>query len=257
MDGQHRAEALTREFLAQHPVAWIAPTAASAPPRRGDATVASAGDAEVIEKLRSIGYIGEERMEARNNRGLIALDEGDVDGAIAQFEGAYREGIAQVPRLRLNLARAMAPERRCRPHPRLTSEILAQDAHNSRRSSCSPARRSGRNKYPEAEENLRRALRVDPSFALAHTKLGEVLQKEGRDDEALAEAPGFGRHRALSPVEYNAIGNIHRRHGRMDAAIEAYRDALRADPQYIGAYKQPRPLPAGARYPSRRGPESA
>jgi len=41
-------------------------------------------------------------------------------------------------------------------------------------------------------------------------------------ERAVALAP-------LSPAEFNAIGNLHRRHGRIDRAIDAYRDALRAE----------------------------
>jgi tetratricopeptide (TPR) repeat protein len=235
MDGQPLAEALTREFLAKHPVAWIDTYGGQRSPDTGDGLAVSAGDAEVIQKLRSIGYIGEERLEARNNRGLIALDEGDVDGAIAQFEGALAKGSAG-PEMRLNLARAWLQKGDAARTRALTSEILAQDARNKQALVLLAGAAIKENKYGEAEENLRRALRVDPSFALAHTKLGEVLQKEGRDDEALAELLESVAIAPLSPVEYNAIGNIHRRHGRFDAAIEAYRDALRADPQYIGAY---------------------
>jgi Flp pilus assembly protein TadD len=88
----------------------------------------------------------------------------------------------------------------------------------------------------EAEKDLRQALAIDPSFTLAHTKLGEVLQRQGRDDEAVQSFERTVAIAPLSPVEFNAIGNLHRRHGRIDRAIDAYRDALRADPQYIGAY---------------------
>lgn len=235
MDGQPLGEALTPAFLAQHPVAWIDTYGGQRAPDAGAALQASAGDAQVIEKLRSIGYIGDERMEARNNRGLIALDEGDVDGAIAQFEGALAGGTAG-PEMRLNLARAFLQKGDAARTRALTTEILARDARNKQALVLLAGAAIDEDKYPEAEEHLRRAIGIDPSFALAHTKLGEVLQKEGRDDEALAELLASVAIAPLSPVEYNAIGNIHRRHGRIDQAIAAYRDALRADPQYIGAY---------------------
>ena len=40
----------------------------------------------------------------------------------------------------------------------------------------------------------------------------------------------------ISPVEFNNIGNIYRKRGDLDRAMEAYREALRCDAQYIGAY---------------------
>ncbi|HZN03823.1 MAG TPA: alkaline phosphatase family protein, partial [Candidatus Polarisedimenticolia bacterium] len=91
MDGQPLTEAFTPEFLRSHPVAWI-DTYGGARPEDDDSLVASADDAELVEKLRSIGYIGDERLTAQNNRGLIALDDGDVEGAIAHFEGALAKG---------------------------------------------------------------------------------------------------------------------------------------------------------------------
>src|SRR5207244_11810496 len=59
-----------------------------------EVTANTAGDAELIQKLRNLGYIGEERMTAHNNRGVIALDEGDVDAAIVDFEKALQAGDA-------------------------------------------------------------------------------------------------------------------------------------------------------------------
>ena len=235
MDGQPLVEALAPGFLAKHPVAWIDTYGGQRPPDSGDGLVASAGDTEVIEKLRSIGYIGEERMEAQNNRALIALDEGDVDGAIAQLEAALAKG-STGPEMPLNLARAYLQKGDVARTRALTSEILQGDPRNKQALVLLAGAAIRESRYPEAEQALRRALVVDPSFALAHTKLGEVLQKEGRDDDALAELEKAVAIAPLSPVEYNAIGNIHRRHGRIEPAIEAYRDALRADPQYIGAY---------------------
>src|SRR5579863_7217793 len=42
-------------------------------------------------------------------------------------------------------------------------------------------------RFNEAEENLREALKYDPRFALAHYHLGRVLEHQGQDDAAIAE----------------------------------------------------------------------
>src|SRR4029434_8246815 len=76
MDGQPLTEILDAGFVAQHPVAWI-DSYGGIRSQTAEAAVASAGDQDVIEKLRSLGYIGEDRLTAHNNRGIMALDDGD------------------------------------------------------------------------------------------------------------------------------------------------------------------------------------
>ena len=234
MDGQPLTEALAPEFLATHPVGWIDTYGGQRSPD-DETLVASEGDREVIEKLRSIGYIGEERLTAQNNRGLIAMEEGDLDGAIAQFEDALAKG-AHGPDVRVNLARAWLSKGDPTRARAAALEVLREDPRSKQAFALLAGAAMAEGDLGEAEEDLRRALAIDPSFTLAHTKLGEVLQRQGRDDEALQSFERTVAIAPLSPVEFNAIGNLHRRHRRPERAIEAYRDALRADPQYIGAY---------------------
>jgi tetratricopeptide (TPR) repeat protein len=234
MDGQPLVEALEPEFLTAHPLAWI-DSYGGQRPADDEALVASAGDDEVIEKLRSIGYIGEERLTAQNNRGLIAMEEGDLDGAIRQFEDALAKG-ASGPDVRINLARAYLAKGDTGRARAAALEVLRQDPRSKHAEAMLAGAAIKDGDLAEAERRLRLALAIDPSFTLAHTKLGEVLTKQGRDDEALASFERTVAIAPLSPIEFNAIGNLHRRHGRVDRAIEAYRDALRADPQYVGAY---------------------
>src|SRR4030095_1397825 len=89
--GQPLTEILDAGFVAQHPVAWI-DSYGGIRSQTAEAAVASARGQDVIEKLRSLGYIGEDRLTAHNNRGIMALDDGDVDGAIGDFEKALSTG---------------------------------------------------------------------------------------------------------------------------------------------------------------------
>ncbi len=235
MDGQPLIEALLPAFLAAHPIAWVDSYGGTRRTGEEDSLVASAGDAEVIEKLRSIGYIGEERMTAQNNRGLIALEEGDVDGAIAQFERALEKG-APGAEVRINLARAWLEKGEYARAREVAAEVLRADPRSKQAEAITAGAYIKEGRLKEAEERLRTALAIDSSYHLAHSKLGEVLQRQGRDDEALLEFEKAVALAPLSPIEFNNIGNIHRRHDRIDQAMRAYRDALRADAQYIGAY---------------------
>ena len=235
MDGQPLAEAFTPDFLKAHPIAWIDSYGGARAAEPEGAPAANAGDREILEKLRSIGYIGDERLEAQNNRGVIALDDGDVDGAIAQFQGALGRPDAG-PDVTINLARAWLVKGDTARARQTASQVLARDPRNKQALVLLGGAAIREERLAEAETRLRAALEVDPSFVLARSKLGEVLQREGRDDEAIAEFQRAVALAPLSPVEWNAIGNLHRKHGRLDAAMQAYRDALKADPRYVGAY---------------------
>jgi tetratricopeptide (TPR) repeat protein len=234
MDGQPLTEAFEPAFLGAHPVAWIDTYGGQRAPE-DDVLAAGEGDREVIEKLRSIGYIGEERLTAQNNRGLIDMEEGDLDGAIAQFEDALAKG-AHGPDVRVNLARAWLSKGDAAKARAEANAVLREDPRSKQAHVLLAGAAMTDGDLPGAERELREALGIDPSFTLAHARLGDVLQRQGRDDEALQSFERAVALAPLSPAEFNAIGNLHRRHHRLDRAIEAYRDALRADPQYIGAY---------------------
>ena len=69
-------------------------------------------------------------------------------------------------------------------------------------------------RFHEAEENLREALKYDPQFALAHYHLGRVLESEGQDDGAISE---YKAAAALDPKiaePLYSLGRLYLRHGR-------------------------------------------
>jgi len=237
MDGQPLTEALEPEFLERHPVAWIDSYGGiRQAPAEGE-TVASADDAAVIEKLRSLGYIGDDRLTAHNNRGIMALDEGDVDGAIADFEKALStEGGDVGAMVQVNLARAWMQKGDLEKARSYADRALSGDPGNKAALLILSGIQSKQGDSAGAEGSLRKALAIDPSLAPAHSKLGELLQRRGDDEGAFAEFRKVVEIAPVSPVEFNNIGNIHRKRGDSEKAMEAYREALRCDAQYIGAY---------------------
>jgi tetratricopeptide (TPR) repeat protein len=87
----------------------------------------------------------------------------------------------------------------------------------------------------EAEETFARALRMDSDQALAHYNLGLIDQRANRKgdarkhyEKALAIAPDHG------PTLYNSA--ILTEDDDLDAAIEAYRKAIEAQPEFAPAY---------------------
>ncbi len=242
MDGQPLPEALEPSFLGQHPIAWVDSYGGYREPGGTTASAAtpSADDAEMIEKLRSLGYIGDDRLTAHNNRGLMALDEGDVDGAIADFEKALTAGGEQAgPMIRANLAGALLRRGKGDDATRardLLEGVLARDPENKQALMAMGLADIKDGDLAAAEQHLRQAVAVDPTYTQAISKLGEVLHRRGDDDGALAQMKKAVEIAPLSAADWLGMGNIQRERGEIDHAMESYREALRADARQVGAY---------------------
>ncbi|MBK6313166.1 MAG: protein kinase [Blastocatellia bacterium] len=90
-------------------------------------------------------------------------------------------------------------------------------------------------KFNEAEQQYRRAIELNPSYALAHQRLGQLLAEKGRFDEAKAESRLALELDPLSlnvNVSLGAVEFLSRDYG---AAIEQLNRTLELDPQYVEA----------------------
>jgi len=239
MDGQPLPQAFDPDFVENRPVAWIDSYGGARPAGEAAASAASPSpeDAEMIEKLRSLGYIGDDRLTAHNNRGLMALDEGDVDGAIADFERALTAegGDDAAPMIRTNLAGALLRRGETARARSLAGQVLDQDPRSKQALLVLALADVQDGDLGAAEGRLRRAIDIDPTWTQAIAKLGEVLQREGKDEEALAVLRKAVEIAPLGATEWLNMGNIHRERGDIDRAMEMYREALRADARHIGA----------------------
>ncbi len=236
MDGQPLTQALLPQFLEKHPLTWVDTYGGFRPPLQEAAAAPSSDDAEIVARLRNIGYIGEERLTAHNNRGVVALDEGDTDGAIADFERALKTGGDAGTMVRTNLARAWLQKGDLEKARLFAAQALAEEPNNKQAELILAGIEMKQDHPADAARHLRRAIAIDPTFAPAHSQLGKLYAKGERYREALAEFQKVIEIAPLSPTEHNSIGEIHRKLGQTDKAIEAYREALRCDAQYIGAY---------------------
>lgn len=91
-------------------------------------------------------------------------------------------------------------------------------------------------KLGEAEQEIRRAIRLNPGYAEAHNNLGYILWQQGRAGEAERE---LGEAVRLKPDYADAhiqMGNILLAQSRPAEAEEAYRGAVRSRPDYPEAY---------------------
>jgi Flp pilus assembly protein TadD len=81
-------------------------------------------------------------------------------------------------------------------------------------------------KLDAAEKALRDSLQYDPGFAQAHYHLGRVLEKQGRDAEAIAEYRAAISRDPAQAEPYYSLGLLYRRLNRTaeaDAAFAEYR----------------------------------
>jgi tetratricopeptide (TPR) repeat protein len=90
--------------------------------------------------------------------------------------------------------------------------------------------------WVEAEQHFRRALRLNPAYALAHHWFGEFLILRGRSDEGLTELKQAESLEPLSlPIKNDLARGLYRtRH--YDEAIAKAQEVLDLDPNFSNAY---------------------
>ena len=86
------------------------------------------------------------------------------------------------------------------------------------------------NRLPEAENNLREAIRLDPGFAKAHFQLGTVLEDLGRPEDALAELRQAVKFDPQYPEPHMAMARILHKIGRESEAKNEVQIYLRLHP---------------------------
>jgi len=254
MDGRVLVEAIEPGFLEAHPVRRI-PTYETGG-RAVEEVVPSAQDPELMAKLRALGYIAsadddpeeigddagavsggavaQDSARAFNNQGVILLAAHDLDAALAEFEKGLAAGggiqswvnIAQVHLIRRDLQQAESalariesidPEARMLPALRgAAADLRGEDV--------------------DAERLLREAIRIDPADSRSHSRLGYVLERRGRLDEALDEYETAMRSDPDNAEAHSYAGNVLRQQGHTKRAEELFRRALEVDPRYAGAY---------------------
>ena len=83
---------------------------------------------------------------------------------------------------------------------------------------------------PEAETNLREALRLDPQLAPAHYHLGNVLQQQGQLDAAVQEQLAAARLDDKYAEPHVALAHLYKQQGRTADAQEEVKIYLRLHP---------------------------
>ena len=90
---------------------------------------------------------------------------------------------------------------------------------------------------PGAERAFKRAVELNPNFAMARTYYAEFLTQQGRFDEALAEAHRAQQLDPLSPHTGDVLNNVYYFARQYDRAIEECRKAIVLNPGYARAHR--------------------
>ncbi len=87
--------------------------------------------------------------------------------------------------------------------------------------------------WKAAEEEFRKAIGINPNYALAHHYFADYLKAMGRFDEALAEIQTAQELDPLSLAINTGVGHVLYLSGQYDRAIQQYRRAVELDPTFM------------------------
>jgi tetratricopeptide (TPR) repeat protein len=168
-----------------------------------------AGNAPAAEQmLHQLLQAAPERAEAHHLLGIIALQAGRYDQAVASLRQA----------LRLNPRAADGYVHLAAAYNGLGLGLEQQG------------------KLEEAMANYREAIRLQPRLAEAHYNLGNVHKREERFDDAIACYQEALRIKPNLPEACNNLGGVRARQGKYEEAIDWYRKALGINPRFADAY---------------------
>jgi len=186
------------------------------------------GDVETL--YRTILAKNQRCPLAHNNLGLLLMDRGETEEAMAHFQKTLEED-QRFGDAHYNIGLLLAKQGRtdeAMPHYLAALDLDANHAktHNN---IGSLLERGGRN--AEAMIHYQRALDLDPNLAEAHNNVGALLARMGRSDEATAH---FLKVPAGSPyygdAQYN-LGILLARLHRGDEAMAHFQKALESNPK--------------------------
>jgi serine/threonine-protein kinase len=90
--------------------------------------------------------------------------------------------------------------------------------------------------YPQAEQEYRAAVQIDPNNAASQSALGHVLLQERKWDEAISSLRAATSLQPDDAVAHNNLGVALQTVGNVADAIPEFREAIRVQPDYLEAH---------------------
>jgi tetratricopeptide (TPR) repeat protein len=170
----------------------------------------------------------------RNDLGLVLMEEGRVEEALAEFKEASRRD-PSFAEARTNLGNSLAAAGRpAEAIPHYEAALVLDPSAASAQVGLGSAL-LGQGRAADAQPHFAAALQIDPSLAQAHNGLGSSLAMQDRLDDALAQYREAIRLKPDLPTAHFNVSVVLIKQGRTDEARRELEAALAIDPSYAQA----------------------
>jgi protein O-mannosyl-transferase len=171
---------------------------------------------------------------ARNQVGMMLLEQGETDKAIEQFQMVLKSN-PDFADVYFNLGKAFADKKDYSQAYKYYSGCLQIEPNKTDVHINLGNLLVGMGKIDEAVKHFKDALKIDPASVEAFVNLGNVSLQEGKVDEAVLD---YSHALKVDPDRtevYNNIGSAFARKGNMKRAYQYFEKALQKDPDYTDA----------------------
>ncbi|MDF5738401.1 MULTISPECIES: tetratricopeptide repeat protein [unclassified Nostoc] len=164
-----------------------------------------------------------EAAAIHNSLGFSLQQQGKLEEAIACYEKALKI-LPDCIEVQVNLGNALYLQGKLPPEEQVHYADLNQQFALGRQQV---------EDFKIAELYYRQAIALQPDLVQAHNNLGEVLQKQGRLNDALKSYQQAIKIKPDYPYAYHNLGYYFQEKGKLEEAIEAYKKALNIQPDLV------------------------
>jgi tetratricopeptide (TPR) repeat protein len=177
-------------------------------------------------------YFGTKVSEDNLNKSIGLLTHAiELDPAYAEGYAGLSHSYYVVGMLGLRPSGEAYPKARAAAVKALQLDETVAEAHNT----LAEVKKGYEWDWRAAEVEYRRALALNPSYAVAHSGYADYLSKMGRREESIAEARRARELDPISPSSNTGLGRILYRARRYDDSVRACQKALELDPNNASA----------------------
>jgi len=172
--------------------------------------------------------------EAYYHLGVLSL----ADGRMAEALGLFRKALALKPRdgrLVAMIARIHMMNNELPEAAKLIEAQLPSTDDKALLYALQGEIALQRGSLPDAEENMKKALDLDPSLLEGYVLLGAIYVRQQAQEKAIEAYRALARQKPRSPLPHMLIGMMQESKGRLDEARVSYEKALDIQPDFAPA----------------------